>query len=229
MISVITSTMREHLIDAVFDNFTSQKWEEKELIIILNKDNMDIKLWKRRAKEFEKISVYQLPEDVTVGECQNFGVNKAKYPIIAKFDDDDYYSPYYLKGQVKALKNKGAHIVGKRDCFYYLEAKNALVKTTFNKQNQFVNKVTDSSLMFRKEIFDHVQFPKHNKSFDRFFQEQCYKKGFKIYSTDRYNYTVVRRADKHTHTWQIPDEKLKRFSTNVKILNDYKSYVTKPL
>ncbi|RLL46917.1 glycosyltransferase [Oceanobacillus piezotolerans] len=230
MISVITCTIRDHFIEEVFHNFGSQKIEEeKELIIILNKDDMDLAMWKERASNYHNVSVFQLPEETSPGLCQNFAVHKAKYNIIAKFDDDDFYSPYYLKEQLNAFHNTDADIVGKRDCFYYLEGENKLVETTFGQENQFVERVTDSSLMFRKEIFQTLQFPDLNKSYDNKFQQLCLKNGFKIYSTDKYNYTVVRRQDKETHTWGISDKTLKRIFSVVAKTRDYKSYVTKPI
>ncbi|WP_158595092.1 glycosyltransferase [Oceanobacillus piezotolerans] len=218
-------------MENVFENYDNQLWDEKELIIILNKDDMDIKKWKNRAKHSQNVSVFQLPEQATPGECQNFAVYKAKYHIIAKFDDDDYYSPYYLKGQIQAMNQTGAHIVGKRDCFYYMEGKRKLMITSFkkNSQNTNVDKVTDSSLMFRKEVFNTVQFSSDEVNYDSVFQRECVKKGFKIYSTDRYNYTVIRRADVNSHTWQISDREIKRFTEEVGKIEDYKSFVTKPL
>ncbi len=44
----------------------------------------------------DNVSIYQLPEEKTLGECLNFGIEMAQYDIVAKLDDDDYYSPYYL-------------------------------------------------------------------------------------------------------------------------------------
>ncbi len=160
--------------------------DEKELIIILNKDDMDLAMWKKRASYYPNVSVFQLPEETSPGLCQNFAVHKAKYHIIAKFDDDDFYSPYYLKEQLHAFYNTGADIVGKRDCFYYLEGENKLVETTFSQENLFVERVTDSSLMFRKEIFQTLQFPDLNRSYDNKFQQICLKNGFIIYSTSKY-------------------------------------------
>ncbi|MGG1618877.1 hypothetical protein ACIFQM_03465 [Paenibacillus sp. NRS-1782] len=44
--------------------------------------------------------------------------------MVAKFDDDDYYSPFYLKEQVKELKRTKSDIVGKHSCLVYLSASN---------------------------------------------------------------------------------------------------------
>ncbi|RLL46916.1 glycosyltransferase [Oceanobacillus piezotolerans] len=229
MVTVVTCTIRDHLIDNVFDNYENQRFVEKELIIILNNDKMDINKWRVRAKNSNNVSVFQLPEETTVGECQNFGTNLAKYNIIAKFDDDDYYSPYYLEEQLKALENTNAAIVGKRDCYYYLEGSNTLLSTKFNLENQFVDRVMDSSLMFRKDIISSIPFPKDNIYYDNRFQKLCRTNGLKIFSTRKENYVVVRRQDKKTHSWGIKDSILKDMCNNLGKMDNYKDYVTKPV
>lgn len=42
MVSVITCTIREEYIENVFKNYEQQLWKDKELIIILNKDTMNL-------------------------------------------------------------------------------------------------------------------------------------------------------------------------------------------
>lgn len=227
MVTVITCTNRDHMIDNVFTNFTQQTIKDKELIIILNKNSMDKKRWMDKAKQIENISIFQLPEDVSVGVCQNFAANLAKYDYIAKFDDDDYYSPYYLEEQLKALEKTKADIIGKRDCYYFLEGSQTLLETKFNLENRFVEKVMDSSLMFRKEILSDIQFPDHNRSYDNMFQKLCRAKGYKIFSTSRNNYVINRRKDKATHTWQIRDRILIDMCRNLGKVSNVFEYVSK--
>ncbi|WP_197046679.1 glycosyltransferase [Oceanobacillus salinisoli] len=229
MVSIVTCTIRDHLIDNVFRNFKQQLIKEKELIIVLNKDEMDLKKWKERGKKFKNVHVFKLPETVTSGEAHNFGAHKAKYDIVAKFDDDDYYSPYYLKGQIDILQKKDTDIIGKRDCYYYLEREKKLIKTPFKMENQYVDRVMGSSLIFKKQILNTIEFPKLNKDIDSIFQKECRKHGYKIYSTDRENYVCVRRANKNSHTWKIKDSQLKNFCILVGKMDDYTSYVTKPV
>ncbi|KGM46290.1 glycosyl transferase family 2, partial [Neobacillus niacini] len=96
MISIITCTVREHLISNIIDNYTTQLFQDKELIIILNHDGLDINLVKSSIGSVKGVTIYQLPQNYTLGECLNYGIEKAKYDVIAKFDDDDYYGPEYL-------------------------------------------------------------------------------------------------------------------------------------
>ena len=94
--SIITVTNRDYCIENMINNFLRQEFNDKELIIVINNDKINIEyIYKYINKELN-IFVYKLPEKTALGTCLNFGVNKSNYNIIAKFDDDDYYGPYYL-------------------------------------------------------------------------------------------------------------------------------------
>lgn len=41
-------------------------------------------------------NVYIFLEKITLGECLNYGIQKVKHKLIAKFDDDDFYSKKYI-------------------------------------------------------------------------------------------------------------------------------------
>lgn len=199
-VSIITSTIKPQFADNIFNNYERQNWEEKELIIILNKDSLKEQWWKRKAKEYHNVSVYQLPEDLTLGECLNFGTEKARYPYVAKFDDDDYYAPGYLAQAMEAFKKTDAVLVGKRSVYTYFQKEKVLVTSHRSFENQYIKKVMrGGTIVFDKSIFPQIQFPAKNISEDVGIQRQCVEHGFKMYATDRNNYVYMRHADE-THT-----------------------------
>src|SRR4051812_2535789 len=100
------------MIETVFRNFEQQNYQEKELIIILNKNSMNIDSWKKRAEQSTNVRVYQIHEDTTLGDCLNFGVTLSKYDCIAKFDDDDYYGPKYISSMMEDFETHEADIIG---------------------------------------------------------------------------------------------------------------------
>ena len=136
MVSLIASTIRDKMMNNIFENFYRQKWEEKELIIILNNDDMDIEMGKKRSKVNENVTIYQLPEEKTLGECLNFGIEKARYNIVAKFDDDDYYSPYYLTEAMRIFLTTDAQVVGKGKAFMYFEKQKLLTLRKLGNENK---------------------------------------------------------------------------------------------
>lgn len=225
MVSIITCTIREENINNVFKNYKQQSWKDKELIIILNKDSMDINRWIKKAKKYRNVQIYQLHEKAALGDCLNFGIMKSNYDIIAKFDDDDYYGPDYIKSSMDAFKNKDISIIGKSSLYIYFKNKQALIHVSGN-ENAVTDTVAGATLMFRKEVFHHVQFEKVNRAEDYFFIEECKKKGFTVYSTDRYDFAVIRN-DAENHTWKIADNELIEWGETITYTDDYKPLVSK--
>ncbi|MFD1175777.1 glycosyltransferase family 2 protein [Paenibacillus puldeungensis] len=206
MVSIITCTMRPHAIKNVFSNYENQVYQDKELIIVLNNDEMNLEEWKKKANKYKNVSVYQLPSTVTQGECLNFAVKKSNYPYFAKFDDDDFYAPYYLSGSMRAFQLSGADIVGKRSIFCYLEASRVLAIRTPQYEHTFTNTVSGATLIIKKAVWNKINFEPLNYKSDTTFTAQATAQGYKIYSTDKYNFSCIRNADPEAHTWKLTDK-----------------------
>ncbi|UHA59780.1 glycosyltransferase [Metabacillus litoralis] len=122
-VSIITCTIRDQFMENVFRNYKQQQWDEKELIIILNKDELNLSKWQKEAENYQNVRVFQLHEGATLGDCLNFGILKANYDYIAKFDDDDCYGPNYLLNSMKAFENDDVFIIGKSSYYVYFTNK----------------------------------------------------------------------------------------------------------
>ncbi|SCY32238.1 glycosyltransferase [Alkaliphilus peptidifermentans] len=201
MISVITCTIRDECMDNVFQNYNSQVGKNKQLIIVLNKDKMNYDKWVERSKKYDDISVYRIEEGATLGDCLNFGIEKSKYDIIAKFDDDDFYGPNYLRDSIEILnKGKDIDIVGKNAYFVYLQEEEKLILMN-SIENDYVDHVAGATLVFRRDLWHKVKFQKANRGEDYFFLVDAQEQGYKVYSGDRYNFTTIRK-NKELHTWK---------------------------
>ncbi|MFC4078387.1 glycosyltransferase [Salinithrix halophila] len=229
-VSIIVCTKRPQCIDRIFNNYRRQAYKEKELIIVLNHNRMDFAPYRLRAKDYQKVRVYQLPEVASLGACLNFGVGKAQYPLVAKFDDDDYYSSYYLLEAVRAMSETGADVVGKRTMYVYLREKKLLLIRRPGIENRFSQVVAGATLVAKQEVFRKVRFPDSTLGECLSFLRGCRKKGFKIYSTSRYNFVAYRRQDHKSHTWQIPYPVLiRQYSRIVSFTRNYKKWADKPI
>lgn len=227
MISVITCTNRHDSMNTVFDNYLRQTIKDKELIVILNHDKIDLNVWKEQAKKLPRVSVFQVPGHLSVGECKNIAAEKTAYNHIAKFDDDDYYAPLYLEAAWSAFgKQREADIVGKSSVYFYFRKSNCLGLFPSLSENEFAKQVVDSTLVFKKELLTDVCFPKIKVGSDKKFQQDCHAKGFLIFSTDRYNHAVIRSGNPNRHTWKISDEQLLKGCINLVYTEDYKPLVT---
>ncbi|WP_424767711.1 glycosyltransferase family 2 protein [Paenibacillus sp. sgz302251] len=229
MVSVICCSIREQFMENVFENYDKQTIKKKELIIILNEEEMDIANWRARAARSKDVSVYKMPH-LTLGECLNFGIKKSRYNIIAKYDDDDYYAPNYLAQQVRSLQRKGADMACKRTVFMYFEEKKTLaIHLAHRKVKRFIqrnNGVKGSTLVFKKKLWKHVKFHPINVGEDSLFIKQCLEEQFKIFVTDRYNYVCVRRDEKQ-HTWKSNNDKLMKKSKILYVTEEYRQAVEK--
>ncbi len=215
-------------MDDVLFNYARQDWEDKELIVVLNKDNMDLKKWKERAKLFDGVRVYQLPETYTLGYCLNWAIARANSKIIAKFDDDDYYSPYYLRESMNAMNKGKAPIIGKHSSYIYFVKKRALTVYRKGNENKYKSKLKGGTIVFRKSVWNHVKFNENKPAgSDARWLTECAKAGYKAFSVSKENYVCVRRENRKTHTQQ---KSTKQYMASCKVIcktRNFVPYVTK--
>jgi glycosyltransferase involved in cell wall biosynthesis len=229
MVSLIACTIRTNMMNNIFENFSRQKWKEKELIIILNNDKMEIEKWKEKALGYENVTVYQLPQKQTLGNCLNFGIEKAKYDIVAKFDDDDYYSPYYLTEAMEIFNNTNAQLVGKGKSFMYFERQKLLTIRRLGTENKAgKSSLKGGTLIFKKEIYPKIKFPSRTGAgTDSAFVGMCIRRKIKIHTTSRYNYVYIRKRNSGFHTFKLSNKRLKQKSQIIGRVKNYKQYTTK--
>jgi glycosyltransferase involved in cell wall biosynthesis len=228
-VSVITCTNRPLFFDKLIDNFRRQRYKAKELIIVLNKGSMDLTKYRRKASPFPNIAVFKRPEKFSLGSCLNYGIGKAKYPIIAKFDDDDYYSPNYLKEQVRALHRTGAGIVGKGAHLKFFEGKRLLVITWPSKKNKFVNYVAGGTLLFKKQLHKRIRFASLTVGEDVNFMRRSRARGYKLFATSPYNFVGIRRKNKQSHTWKASDKAVMKGSLFVARTAYFRKWANRPV
>ncbi|GGF98737.1 glycosyltransferase [Paenibacillus abyssi] len=223
MVSIICCTMRNSFMENIFSNYERQSVKKKEMIIVLNRDNMDLKKWKRKAKEYKNIRVYQVSENEKLGKCLNYGIKKAKYDIIAKFDDDDYYAPDYLTESVDTIKKLKVPVVGKHTSYIYFEGKKALMLFREGGEYRHRSKVKGGTLVFKREVWDKVQFDEDQQNgSDSDFLRRCKRNGFKIYSVSKHNYVCFRRENIKSHTQKTSTEE---YMARCKLIERTRNYI----
>ncbi|RKN74914.1 glycosyltransferase family 2 protein [Paenibacillus ginsengarvi] len=228
-VSVITCTNRPSFFAMLLNNYRRQRYKLKELIVVLNKDSMDLSEYRRRVSSYPNISVYKAPEKFTLGRCLNYGIGKAKYSIIAKFDDDDYYAPNYLVEQVGALRRTGADIVGKGAHLKYFEGKRLLAITTPSQRNKYVKDVAGGTLLFKRRLHNRVRFADRTLGEDTNFLQRSRARGYRLYATSPYNFVGIRRANKKSHTWTLSDDIVMKGSTFVARTTRYRKWANRPV
>lgn len=233
MITVVTVTNRDHLIENVFTNFEHQTKAEKEMIVVLNHSTMDVGEWKKRASLHHNIRVYVHHESATLGECLNLAASEASYSVISKFDDDDFYGPFYLTEVESSFKETDADVVGKAAIYTYFEEDELLSLFQPGQENMEVSAadfptqrcLTGATLSFRKEVSEKIPFASLNIGEDVDFQKRCLGSGMRLWSCSKKNYVHIRYSDQTHHSSMHGTAVLKRVSQPIGYHIDYKNFV----
>ena len=224
--AIITPTKKLQYIKNVLENYSRQIYPDKELIIVLNNNQLDIKEWLRRSKDLPAVQIFQLDESVTLGECLNFAIDQADAHYIARFDDDDYYGPYYLIDQIGCLMATNNVIAGKSCQFVYFNTLQKLIICNPNKCYKFVKKdVGGGSLVLEKDIFTQIKFRKQDTAEDYHFIKDCLRNGYRIYSTDPFNYLIIRYQNLDYHTWKVNDSEYITWGSLLPKVKDPRTFV----
>jgi len=226
--SVITITNRPNYIDEVLNNFLRQNYKKKELIIVLHGNHMNLKEYQIRTSQYKDVKLFQLNNTVHYGICCNFAFEQTNYGYIAIFDDDDYYAPNYLMQALNTFNNVDCDIVGKKSFYIYFEKNKTLALCFPSLENRYVSHVADSSMVIKRKLLEKSKFPcPSDDGVLTVFQQNCFKKGVKIYSTHRFNYVVHRHPHPNKeHSWKISEKELLK---NCRIINrnitDYSKHI----
>ncbi len=182
MISVVIPSNRcdawlEHSIDSVLSSICDV---EVEVLLVLNNLN-PVELSKVpdfESKYGDRVNLVVL-ENVTLVDALNFGIRKSKFDFIARLDSDDTMSGTRLQKQYDFLRNNtNVALVGSAVNLMDENSKvigfkiYPLDDTQISSCLRFGNCFAHPSVMFRKEIFNHVggysnEFL-HSEDFDLF-------------------------------------------------------------
>ncbi|WP_336782569.1 glycosyltransferase family 2 protein [Paenibacillus illinoisensis] len=215
-VSIIVCTKRHECMDNLFRNYGRQNYKHKELIVILNNDKLKVSNYMKAASSYENVRIISLPQNLSLGFCLNHGTALARYTLIAKFDDDDYYAPSYLRDSVRTLVKTNADIVGKRAHYMYLNSKKLLLLRYPTKANQYVPLIQGATLLVKRQVATEVGFRDKNRGECVAFCSDSLAKGYRIYAGSPSNFLAIRRRNSADHTWIVSDRDL--LTKNVKVL-----------
>ncbi|MCF6136882.1 glycosyltransferase [Pseudalkalibacillus berkeleyi] len=235
MISIITCTMRDSCMDNVFQNYTRQNYKQKELIIVLTKKDMDVKMWRQEASKYDGVKVFHIIDSWSLGKCLNFAVQQARYNWIANLEDDDYYATHYLTSSLREISRTKADVIGKTSVYLYMPVKKVLTIFNSNNEHQYVNDqkrvgaqyLQGGTLFFRRDINHSVPFRDQIVELDRLFCSDCLHEGYKVYSAGKENFVYIRNDTGTTHTWKVPNDLILNVSKVVAYTDDFIPYIEK--
>lgn len=206
LISVITAINRPQDLDNCLQNYARQAYQNRELLLILDSKHFKVDEVKPKVIQLPNVRVFE--DDRTLGECLNLGVDNAKGEYITKCDSDDFYGSNFLSDLVLPFTYTDAAIVGKWTHHMYLEGSDKLIVRFPGNEHKYVKLVMGTAMILKREVFTKVRFPHRRVGEDTVFLRNCTKEGFKIWSTDKYNFVQKRGKELDNHTWKIADEEV---------------------
>lgn len=207
LVSVVCSTNRDTNLQHLLNQVASQTYKPFELLILGHGISLDPDIQDRAIDlGLENITFIHRSAETSLGACMNDLVKAASGQVIAKFDDDDFYLPNYLRDQVNTLVNMNADLVGKGSIYFYLSASNLMVRRWKHHEHVWRNFVAGATFVGWRDVFLDTPFADVTKGEDTELLRRLEAKGRKIYSSDSFNYLCVRGNT--DHTWSISNEEI---------------------
>ncbi|MFB9329211.1 glycosyltransferase [Paenibacillus aurantiacus] len=224
-VSVVTCTNRASYIDNLFRNFARQRHTKRELILVVNDDRISLTPYAEVARKMGNVRIFRQPGERSLGACLNFAVKAARYRYVAKFDDDDYYAPYYLTEGLLTFRDSGADVIGKRSHYMYLKGARTLIHRFPKDEHRKVAMLPGATLMMKREVALRVRFPEINVGEDDQFCLRSRRLGYVVYSGSKHNFAAVRRKNSARHTWIISDRELLKHHKRIPGVRSFRSFV----
>jgi glycosyltransferase involved in cell wall biosynthesis len=116
-VSVITPTFgRPEKLPHLYTVFASQGVDDSEMIVI---DDSEQRCAFMDALSDPRVRYIHLAERLSIGEKRNLAIEAARGQIIVQFDDDDYYSPKYIRAMIEFMRAEKADFVKLSAFFLY--------------------------------------------------------------------------------------------------------------
>ncbi|MFB9329212.1 glycosyltransferase [Paenibacillus aurantiacus] len=226
-VSILACTKRPEFLHNLIDNYARQRYPYKELIILINHDERPYDDYYRVAHGDPNIRIAALPKETSLGACLNYAARLARYELIAKFDDDDYYAPNYLSESVDTMMRNDADIVGKRAHYMYLSGRGLLLLRYRRIENRPTRQVQGATLLFNRRVLRRVRFQDVNRGECVRFCNDAREHGYSIFAGSRFNFAAIRQADRMSHTWRVRDRDLLAQKVRTLKMTDFRRFVSR--
>lgn len=211
-VSIIAATNRPHQIEHMLTQIAQQVGVEIQLLVGTHgftATEEQQALARDHGLDAEWI---EINPDISLGSMYNHLIERADFPLIAKFDDDDDYGPFYLLEQTSALDSMGADLCGKQSHFIKLplHGKERLAITYPGKEHRFTTFVSGPTILATSEVMREIGFEDRRRGEDSALLKAVIAAGGKIWATGRHGFTQNRLGE--AHTWTTSPEEILRHS-----------------
>ncbi|TXS89422.1 glycosyltransferase [Parahaliea aestuarii] len=212
--SLILPTIRPHFLPHALQQYDSQLYSNKELIIVFNGHYADYIQYKEQLSGRDDIKLSYLAEENHAGACMNLGIATASGDYIFRFDDDDIYGEHYIGDMMLHFLFSGTDFAGKPLRYYkqddqlYLHSREGLecrYLELFQSADLEHGKVfvSGSTISGRRSTFLDYPYPDSLGAADTAWYHLVNMASLNGLCTDRFNSIFCRRSGPGEHTWKM--------------------------
>lgn len=128
-VSVLLTTRRAQMVPFALAQVDRQDWPALETVLVLHGVPRDEPAVTRAIEDFAgRLVVVEVGGGVLFGDALNAGVAKSSGALLAKMDDDDWYSPHHITDLVLARSYSKASMTGAAAYHAYLSESGVTVR-----------------------------------------------------------------------------------------------------
>lgn len=215
-VSVLLPSNRPDDVVEAARQVASQAHVDVQLVVGLHGSHMPPDLPAQLDAAFPgDLVVERLPDSMNLGQVLNVLAERADRPLVAKWDDDDWYAPYHLADMVLAREYSGAPLVGKAAEFVYLEALDVTVRRFATGSERWSTTVAGGTLLLSTADLRRVRWDEVPRQVDRRLIDAMAHEGLQCYRTHGFGYVLRRRGHElGEHTWHVDDAYFLRHSVD---------------
>ncbi|MFC7375400.1 glycosyltransferase [Brachybacterium sp. GCM10030268] len=208
-VSVLAASNRPDQIEHVVEQVADQRDVDVQLLVVTHGFKVPAGFSDRvRDLGIDDLVVLDAPEAWTLGTCLNAAIESADGEVCAKMDDDDIYGPFYLHDLLQARAYSRADVVGKHAHYMHLAGPDTTLLRFPWMEHRFTDRVMGPTITAGRDVFAAHPFADVSRGEDTGFLERVVADGGRIYSSDRFNFTQMRRGQAGAHAWSASDREL---------------------
>ncbi len=200
--SALLATRRPERLDFALSQVARQRGVDVQLVVAAHgfaPDHTAV----QAATDLDTV-VLDLPADLPFGEVLNAALAASSGDLVAKMDDDDWYSPDFLLDLVLARHYSGADVVGMPADYVFLEEQAATVRRR-SESERFGSFVAGGTLLLERGFLVSLGgFRSVHRYVDAQLLAATSAAGGSVYRTHGLGYVLRRAAS--GHTWDVGSE-----------------------
>ncbi len=197
-VSILLLTRRPHLVFEALAFVALQKYSNFEVVVGVHGAAEDSLLTDQIRDACGHVStVKYFGPEWPFGEVLDELVDTCGGRLVAKFDDDDWYSPDHLRDLVAGWVLTRADVVGKTANFAYLEASDKTLGYDDELQYRRVEHIPGGTMLAPRDVLTDYRFGRSTRAIDSVLLRKIRADGGYLYSTTRQGF-MRRRHQGHT-------------------------------